>query len=276
MILNEAIASHYLHGNLLSAIESAIAQQGKRIDNITVAELGALDEFHIGGRRATAHLLNQLGLSSQQHILDIGCGLGGAARFAADQYNCRISGIDLSQEYIAIGNTLCAWVKLAQQIRLEYADATAMPFQNSCFDGAYMLHVGMNISDKLSLFQEVARVLRPGALFGIYDIMRDQANDLSFPLPWATDASTSFLATADAYKTALIQAGFHLVREHNRLPFAIDFFNTVRQRMAGSVAASPAGLHLLMRESAAEKIENVICNLQANSIAPIEIIAQKI
>jgi ubiquinone/menaquinone biosynthesis C-methylase UbiE len=60
-----------------------------------------------------------------------------------------------------------------------------MPFPDRSFDGAYMLHVGMNIEDKEKLASEVARVLRPGSVFGIYDVMRTGPGELAYPVPWA-------------------------------------------------------------------------------------------
>ena len=47
-----------------------------------------------------------------------------------------------------------------------------MPFDDSAFDRAMMLHVGMNIADKAALMREAARVLEPGGLFCVYDMMR--------------------------------------------------------------------------------------------------------
>jgi SAM-dependent methyltransferase len=77
------------------------------------------------------------------------------------------------------------WVGLHQHISLHQGSAVAMPFADSSFDGAYMLHVGMNIVDKEKLGLEVARVLRPGSLFGIYDVMQTGPGELAYPVPWA-------------------------------------------------------------------------------------------
>ena len=56
---------------------------GKTIDSVTVDDLGPVDEFHTGGRQASEHFIDQLGVTPDMHILDIGCGLGGPARFVA-------------------------------------------------------------------------------------------------------------------------------------------------------------------------------------------------
>ena len=77
-----------------------------------------------------------------------------------------------------------------------------------------MLHVGMNIEDKAKLCSEVHRVLRPGSLFGIYDVMKAGAGELSYPVPWATTAASSFVVDPAQYRSALHQ----VLRARRRLP----------------------------------------------------------
>ena len=168
----QEISTHYTHGDLTAAIRSGIEKLGKTIDSVTVDDLAPVDEFHIGGRQASEHFLDQFGLTPDNRILDVGCGLGGPARFVASRYGCRVDGIDLTPEYVETGTTICKWVGLDDRISLHRGSALSMPFADGSFDGAYMLHVGMNIEDKAGLCAEVGRVLRPSALFGIYDVMK--------------------------------------------------------------------------------------------------------
>ena len=273
---DEEVSKHYSHGSLLKAIQEAITKLGKTIDSVTIEDLSPVDEFHIGGRFATEHFLDQLNFSKQGHLLDVGCGLGGAARFVANRYNYQVTGIDLTQEYIDTGNVLCAWVKLDKHITLQQGSALSMSFLDESFDGGYMMHVGMNIEDKAQLFNEIYQVLRPGALFGVYDVMRNKDGELTYPVPWATDNSTSNLATPDQYAQALCDAGFEIYNENNRRDFALDFFKQLRAKTEASGGPPPLGLHTLMQESTADKIKNMIENISANYIAPVEVIAKKI
>lgn len=275
MTTDKAISDHYLHGDLLQAIQMSIAKLGKTIENITTEDLAPVDEFHIGGRQATENLLNQLNFPEQSHILDVGCGLGGAARFVAQRYNNQVTGIDLTKEFVETGRSLCAWVKLDKQVALQQGSATEMPFHDELFDGGYMLHVGMNIEDKDRLFQEVFRVLRQGSTFGVYDIMRVNEGDLTYPVPWATERSTSRLATPDQYQQALINAGFDVSIKNNRREFALEFFRKLREKTQASGGPPPLGLHTLMKESTAIKIKNMVNNIAVGYIAPVEIIAHK-
>jgi len=276
MSYDKSVSAHYHHGGLLGAIEAALPAIGKTRESLTIEDLAPVDEFHIGGRVATERLIEQLGFSEQAHILDVGCGLGGAARYVSSRNNIRVSGIDLTPEYIETGRELCRWLNLDSQITLEHGSALSMPFADNSFDGGYMLHVGMNIGEKASLFSEIHRVLKPGAYFGVYDIMQQQEGDLTYPVPWAAEISTSKLSTPEQYKQALADAGFEVLAENNRRDFALEFFRQLRAKTQASGGPPPLGLHTLMRETTAEKIQNMIANISSGLIAPVEIIAVKI
>lgn len=53
-----------------------------------------------------------LNFSEHDHVLDVGCGLGGAARYIVSQYKSHVTGIDLTPEYIETGKTICSWLGL--------------------------------------------------------------------------------------------------------------------------------------------------------------------
>src|SRR5262245_25083872 len=269
------VSGHYTHGALSEAIRAGIASLGKTLDTVTADDLAPVDEFHIGGRKASEDFLGQLGLTAEKHVLDVGCGLGGAARFVAGRYGSRVTGIDLTNEYIETGNALCKWVGLDERISLHQGSALAMPFADSSFDGAYMLHVGMNIVDKGTLALEVARVLRPGSLFGIYDVMRTGPGELAYPVPWATSPDLSAVAEPEGYKEALQAAGFAVTAERNRRDFALAFFAELRAKTAAAGGPPPLGLHLLMGKSTLEKVQNMTDNISKGRIAPVELIARR-
>ncbi len=275
MFDSNAVADHYSHGELVGAIRDAVRDMGNTPETITVDDLAAVDEFHIGGRTASVDLLGQLGLSSAHHVLDVGCGLGGTARFLASTFGCRVSGIDLTPEYIETGRVLCSWVGLAERIDLRCGSALAMPFEASHFDAAVMLHVGMNIEDKAGLFAEVNRVLRPGGLFGVYDIMRQSDDPLVYPVPWATVPETSTLGTPQEYRKALNDSGFEITAERDRRDFATEFFADLRKRIETAGGPPPLGIHNLLGATATIKVRNMIDNVTAGRVSPVEMVARK-
>jgi SAM-dependent methyltransferase len=275
MTLERDIADHYAHGTLAEAIRLAIVAAGKDPERLTPRDLAPVDEFHIGGQQATAALFEQAKPAAGQHWLDIGSGLGGAARHLALAHGCRVTGIDLSEEYVAVATDLAERVGMAGQVAFRQGSALALPFAEASFDGASLLHVGMNIPDKLALCAEVRRVLRPGGTFAIYDVMRVADGALAFPLPWASGPETSFVATPAEYRAALAAAGFAVVAERGRGDFALEFFRAMQARMAAK-GRPPLGLHILMGTSAAQKTANMVRNLEAGLIAPTELIARAV
>jgi ubiquinone/menaquinone biosynthesis C-methylase UbiE len=269
------VSQHYTHGDLVTAIRKGIESLGKKTDSVTVDDLAPVDEFHIGGRQASEDFLGQLDLNPERHALDVGCGLGGAARFAASRYGCQVTGIDLTPEYIETAKVVCGWVGLDSRIFLHQGSALALPFANGSFDRAYMLHVGMNVDDKAKLCSEVSRVLNGNSLFGIYDVMRTGDGELTYPVPWATTASSSAVAKPAEYRDALQQAGFTVIAERNRRDFALAFFDQLRARTAAAGGPPPLGLHILMGRNTPDKVQNMIANISSGKIAPVELIARK-
>ncbi len=275
MPCEKAVSDHYYHGDLLNAIKDSIAKLGKTTETVTIDDLAAVDEFHIGGREATEHFLGQIKISKQDHMLDVGCGLGGTARYIATKYKNNVTGIDLTQEYIDTGNIISSWLNLNKQVTLQLGSALSMPFEEGTFDVGFMMHVAMNIEDKEKLFKEIFRVLRPGSTFGIYDVMQINSGEINYPVPWASTISTSFVESPEHYKKTLANVGFEVSIENNRRDFSLKFFKQLQEKNAENGGLEALGLHTLMQETTAEKIKNMVDNISCELLAPIELIIKK-
>ena len=273
MEIEQAVARHYAHGSLQETILSALAAAGKDLNRLTPKDLAPVDEFHVGGRQATIAFAQEFGLRPGMRLLDIGCGLGGAARYFADAHGCQVTGIDLSGEYVGVANALAARVGLAERVSCQAGSALALPFAPGSFDAACMFHVGMNIEDKSRLFAEVRRVLAPSGLFGIYDVMRLAAGELSYPVPWASGPESSFVADAATYQRLLAAAGFEVLKQRDRRDFALEVFGLMRTRGAAG-GPGPLGLHLVMGANAGQKVKNMIADISAGLITPTELICR--
>ena len=275
MPAQENVSGHYTHGSLTEAIRAGLAALGKAPADVSIHDLAPVDEFHIGGRKASEEFLDQLKLDAATSVLDVGCGLGGGARFVAGRFGSKVVGVDLTKEYVDTGNTLSEWVGLGDKISLHHGSALAMPLPDASFDAAYMMHVGMNIEDKERLALEVARLLRPGGVFGIYDVMRTGPGDLAFPVPWATTPDMSAVAEPQRYRRALEAAGFVVSSERSRRDFALSFFADLRAKTMAAGGPPPLGLHVLMGKTTPDKVANMVNNISAGRVAPVELIARK-
>lgn len=273
--LEPGIARHYDISGLEERILAALADTGVDVAHLRAGDLEAADEFHIGGVAATKELVDQMDLKPAAKLLDIGSGIGGPARFVANSAGAEVTGIDLTQSYVDIATSLSKRTGMAGKTRFVQGSALDMPFANDSFDAAVILHVGMNLPDKPGLMSETARVLKPGGIFAVYDVMRLKDGALSYPLPWASDETMSFVATPDDYRAAAAAAGFSVIAERQRGGFAIEFFATMRARMAAAQAEGrkpPPGVGLVMGENARTKIANLTAALEGGILAPVELI----
>ncbi len=155
----QAIAAHYSQGELGRKILNALTTLGADPEHLDPDQIAPLDEFHIGGRRATVELLDQLDLRPGLRVLDVGSGLGGTARYLARRHGVEVTGVDLTVEYVQVATSLTRRAGLAELVRFRQGSATTLPFPDESFDRACMLHVGMNIVDKAALFAEIPRRL---------------------------------------------------------------------------------------------------------------------
>ena len=269
------IARHYDIAGLEQRILAALADTGVDVAHLRAGDLEAVDEFHIGGIAATRELIGQMGLKPGAMLLDIGSGVGGPARFAANEAGADVTGIDLTQSYVDIATSLSKRTGMADRTHFVQGSALDMPFADAGFDAAMILHVGMNLPDKKKLMSEAARVLKPGGVFAVYDVMRLKDGALTYPLPWASDESMSFVATPDDYRSAATASGFSVVAERRRGAFAVEFFAATRARMAAAQAEGkkpPPGVGLVMGEDAHTKIANVTAALEGGILAPVELL----
>lgn len=270
-----AVAAHYTTGQLTERVEAALKALGVDPDHATADDLKAADEFHTGGLQATEHFFGHLDVTPDTKVIDMGSGIGGTARFVAGRFGAHVTGVDLTPEFVETAGALSAMVGLGDKTAFHVGSALQMPVPDGAFDLATLMHVGMNIEDKAALFAEAARVLAPGGTFAVFDVMKAGVDEpLIFPLPWSTLPETSFVASPGTYKDAAASAGFDMVLEHDRADFAKDF-------MAAAFAAaeesgpSPMGIHLMMGETAGEKLQNYVANLHAGRISPTELVFRK-
>jgi MPBQ/MSBQ methyltransferase len=270
--LEREVARHYGRAGLKERILAAIAAAGLDVNRLKADDLAPVDEFHTGGRLETVHVLGKIKFGRGNRVLDVGCGLGGAARFVAEKFGCHVTGIDLTPEYIELATFLSQKTGLADRTDFKTASALEMPFPDAAFDGAITFHVAMNIQDRAGLYREIARVLKPGATLCIYDVMKGPDEGVRFPVPWAESGENSHLTSAAEMQELLHNAGFRVTETESRVKFAIDFF---RERLASTAPPSPLGLHLLTGETAKEKFVNYLHNVEHDAVAPTVMIAKR-
>jgi len=274
MSIDQRVAEHYTRNDLASTILSALRAAGKDVERLSLEDLAPVDEFHVRGRSATAELASALGLAAGQRVLDVGSGIGGPSRYIAATYDCKVVGIDLTEEYCRVATLLAERAGLGDRVEYHPGNALAMPFADTDFEVAYTQHVAMNIEDKAQLYAEVWRLLKPGGRFGIYDVLRGEGGDIVYPVPWARDASTSFLVPPSELRMLLEAAGFAIVSWRETAAEARQWVDEMKARMA-EPNPPPTAARLLLGGDFRPMIQNIFRNLLEDRVRPVEVICRK-
>ena len=262
--MTHPIENQYHADDLLERIFGALVVCGKNPYQLTVDDLAPVDEFHSRGRQSSEELALLVEPTPHDRVLDVGCGLGGSARFLAQKFGCRVLGLDLTPEYIRVARRLTELVKLDDRCSWVVGDGVALPFEDQSFDIVWSEHAQMNIPDKPLLYREIARVLKPAGRFAFHDVFAGAASP-TFPLPWANKASLSFLVDQQQARQFLTAAGLQpVVWEQKDAQSVTAFQRSIKKAESGPMP--PLGLHLLMGETAKQKMTNYLKSLQENSV----------
>jgi SAM-dependent methyltransferase len=272
--VNEAIQTHYARTDLGDAILAALANAGKDVNRLTPEDLAPIDEFHIRGRAATLELARAAGLDATKRVLDVGCGVGGTTRCLAKEFGCRVTGIDLTDEYCRAAVTLSAKIGLAHLVDYRQGDATKLPFDDQSFDVVWTEHVAMNIPDKARLYAEMYRVLKPGGTLAIYDVLAGPSGPVLFPVPWARTPDTSFLVQPSELDRLLREAGFTIADWSDTTEAARAWFVSLAEKIRRE-GLPPLGFHLLLGADFQAMAQNQGRNLQEGRIVLGQVVARK-
>ena len=202
------LVSHYSSSDIEARILAGIRAAGLNPEQrLSPEELGPLDHFHTGGLNASRELLELAQLRSEHRVLDIGAGLGGAARLIASTLGCQIDVVEMSPDYCTGAELLNRLTGLDGQIKVHQGSALDLPFPDDSFDVVLMQNVGMNIADKQKLYSEIARVLKPGGCYAFQEMAAGKTATCYFPLPWATEPADSCLVPAEEMNSILAGCG---------------------------------------------------------------------
>lgn len=142
-------------------------------------------------------------------VLDIGCGIGGGAVVMAGERGARVIGLDIEAPLIERARRYAENAGLADRIEFKLTRAGPLPIDDATVDVVYSSGVFTQIADKLGMFCEIRRVLRPGGVFACYDWMRGPdpySNDMRY---WfELEGLTYAMDTLERHGQLLTEAGF--------------------------------------------------------------------
>jgi ubiquinone/menaquinone biosynthesis C-methylase UbiE len=233
--LAQIASDHYGANGLLTKVKQALIDFGPKSTTLTVRQLASFDQFHTRGVLATDDLAIAMGIAPGMSVLDLGCGIGGPARYLASTYGAQVTGIDLSATFIETASYLSRHCGLSDCTTFAVGDALDPQLPKATFDRVVLQHVAMNIADRAALYRAIKQMLKPGGKAGIYDIVAGSRAPY-FPAPWAQTQDGSFLLTEAQTRLMLVQE------------FSVEFWRNdtelVTQWFADVQAGAPAKLSL--------------------------------
>jgi SAM-dependent methyltransferase len=253
-----SVEDHYTRSDLGELILAALQAAGKDIDRLTPDDLAAVDEFHGGQRPATVRLAELVGFTGMERVLDVGSGLGGPSRFLAWRYGCRVSGIDLTAEFVRIAEMLTQLTGLEDRVDYRRGDALDLPFDDRSFDVVWSQNA-MNIADRDRLYREMRRVLKPGGRLALQEVAAGPGGPPHFPVQWAREPGISFLLTPDATRAKLEAAGFQVLIWQDTT--AATLASAQARAQHADTEPPPLGTHLILGSDWRAMARNSVRNL---------------
>jgi sarcosine/dimethylglycine N-methyltransferase len=274
MAIESDVAGHYGTAGIAERILAALKAANGPDAPVTVDALAVLDHFHGRGIVATKELVELLKPQPGEHLLDIGSGIGGPARWFAAKCGVRVTGVDLTPEFCAAAEALNRATGLADRVVIKNGSALALPVPDNAFDRAYSQNVIMNIADKRGFYREAFRALKPGGVLALSNLCRGAAGEFIYPVPWAETAATSFLATADEMRADLSAAGFAIAVFHDTTAETLPATIRNRERLERE-GLGALGTHLIIGERLREMQVNSARNQEAGLGRTIEALVRK-
>src|SRR5260370_16715579 len=128
------VQAHWTRPGVLSRIDAALTELGHGPQNLIPETLATVEHLHSGGFATARDQTHRIAVTEASRVLDVGCGVGGPARYLAQTYGCRVDGIDLTPELIETGRALTERCKLGDRVALQVRNALDLPYPDQTFD----------------------------------------------------------------------------------------------------------------------------------------------
>jgi ubiquinone/menaquinone biosynthesis C-methylase UbiE len=164
--------------------------------------------------KLTDMMIERLGVTAGQRVLDLGCGLGRPAIRLAKATGVSVTGVATSPRLVAEARQAAADAGLGGRVTFEVADAAELPFPESSFDAVLAIESIVHMPDLPLVFGEVARVLRVTGRVVLTDFFQKvplAGERLAIVEAYRRLALNSALLRVEDYPPLLRTAGLHIL-----------------------------------------------------------------
>jgi sarcosine/dimethylglycine N-methyltransferase len=166
------------------------------------------EDIGTASRRTVAQMAEYADLSADSVVLDIGSGYGGAARYLADRYGCRVVALNLSEVENKRAREQNRKAGLEDKIEVVDGSFEDIPFEDNSFDLIWSQDAMLHSGRREQVLNEAARVLKPGGRMVFTDPMRADDCDAEELGPILARLNLSDLACPSFYRETLGRLGF--------------------------------------------------------------------
>ncbi|MDH3695242.1 MAG: methyltransferase domain-containing protein [Gammaproteobacteria bacterium] len=181
-------------------------------DAIAVDQLTPFDQYHYEGTDAVDHAILSLGLNSKSHVLEVGAGIGGPARYLAANAGCKVTAMELQGDLNDVAASLTQRCQLGDKINHLQGDFLADTLPNNQYDAIVSWLVFLHIPEREKLFKRCLAATRSGGKLFIEDFSKRAEFSEQEKDELAKKVYCTYVPTAEEYSTQLEDAGFEDVQ----------------------------------------------------------------